>query len=82
MKKIFPQSKGVDCFDPILQDPEVRGVVIASSAISHAPLAKAALMADKDVLVEKPMALNPEGCSRDAGAWLRNARGFSWLAIS
>jgi predicted dehydrogenase len=60
MKKIFPQSTGLDCFDPILRDPEVRGVVIASSAISHATLAKAALLADKDVLVEKPMALNPK----------------------
>ncbi len=63
MKKAFPQSTGIDCFDPVLQDPEVKGVVIASSAISHAPLAKAALLAGKDVLVEKPMALNSE----DAG---------------
>ena len=60
MQKSFPETKGMDCLDPVLEDPEVRGVVIASSAISHAPLAKKALMADKDVLVEKPMALNPK----------------------
>ncbi len=60
MKKISPYSTGLDCLDPVLRDPEVKGVVITSSAVSHAPLAKAALLADKDVLVEKPMALNPE----------------------
>ncbi|RPJ11193.1 MAG: gfo/Idh/MocA family oxidoreductase [Deltaproteobacteria bacterium] len=58
--KSFPQTPGMNCLDPILEDPEVQGVVIASSAVSHASLAKAALAADKDVLVEKPMALNPK----------------------
>ena len=58
MQKTYPQSQCVEHLDLILKDPEVRGVVIASSAISHAPLAKEILKADKDVLVEKPMALN------------------------
>ena len=66
LKKVFPQSAGTDCFDPVLQDPDVKGVIIASSAISHATLTKAALLAGKDVLVEKPMALNPA----DAGEML------------
>jgi predicted dehydrogenase len=57
-QKAYPQSKAVDNLDPILRDPEIKGVVIASSAISHGPLAKEALLSDKDVLVEKPMALN------------------------
>jgi predicted dehydrogenase len=38
--------------------PEVQGVVVAASAVSHYPLAKALLEADKDVFVEKPLALN------------------------
>ena len=59
IEKAFPQSTCVDNLDPILRDPEVRGVIIASSAISHAPLAKEVLLSEKDVLVEKPMALNP-----------------------
>ena len=59
MQKAFPQSRCVDTLAPILKDPEVRGVVIASSAVSHAPLAKELLSSDKDVLVEKPMALSP-----------------------
>jgi predicted dehydrogenase len=58
IQKTYPQSKMVENLIPILQDPEVRGVVVASSAFSHYPLAKEILMADKDVLVEKPMALN------------------------
>ncbi len=59
-RRPFPSPDAWTILDPILRDPEVRGVVIASSAISHAPLAKEAFMADKDVLVEKPMALNPK----------------------
>jgi predicted dehydrogenase len=53
----YPQSEVVQDLSPVLQDPEIRGVVISSSAVSHHPLARAILMADKDVLVEKPMAL-------------------------
>jgi len=55
---MYPQVKMVDHVKPILEDPDVRGVVIASSAVSHYTLAREVLMADKDVLVEKPMALD------------------------
>jgi predicted dehydrogenase len=58
IQKSYPQSKMVENINPILQDPEVKGVVIASSAISHFTLAKEALLGGKDVLVEKPLALN------------------------
>jgi len=58
VRKAYPQSQTVENLNPILQDPEVRGVVVASSAISHYPLSKEILLAGKDVLVEKPMALN------------------------
>jgi len=58
LEKAYPQSKMVKDLSPILLDPEVRGVVVASSAVSHYSLSKEVLLADKDVLVEKPMALN------------------------
>ena len=58
MQKSHPQSQVAENLKPILQDPEVKGVVVASSAISHYSLCKEILLADKDVLVEKPMALN------------------------
>jgi predicted dehydrogenase len=55
---MYPQVKMVDHIKPILEDSDVRGVVIASSAVSHYDLARGVLMADKDVLVEKPMTLD------------------------
>jgi len=69
LPKNFPQSKIVEDLKPILQDPEVKGVVVASSAVSHYSLSKELLMADRDVLVEKPMALN----SKDAEEMLQIA---------
>ncbi len=58
LQKSHPQSKMVEDLKPILRDPEVKGVVVASSAVSHYSLSKEVLMADRDVLVEKPMALS------------------------
>jgi len=58
IQKTYPRTKMVQDLAPILQDSEVKGVVVASSALSHFPLAKEILMAGKDLLVEKPMALN------------------------
>jgi predicted dehydrogenase len=58
LQKNYPQSKMVEDLEPILQDSEVKGVVVASSAASHYSLSKEILLAGKDVLVEKPMALS------------------------
>jgi predicted dehydrogenase len=58
--KAYPQSTAIENIQPILRDPDVKGVVVASSAVSHHALAKELLMADKDVLVEKPMALTSD----------------------
>ena len=69
LEKAYPQSKMVKDLSPILFDSEVRGVVVASSALSHYSLSKEILLADKDVLVEKPMALS----SKDAEEMLEIA---------
>jgi len=58
IERTYPQIKSVKDLSPILLDPEVKGVVVASSALSHYSLSKEILLAGKDVLVEKPMALN------------------------
>jgi predicted dehydrogenase len=58
LQKSYPHSMMLEEIGPILNDSEIRGVVIASSAISHFPIAREALLAGKDVLVEKPMAFN------------------------
>ncbi len=67
---IAPQARMTANIDEVLADPELKGVVIATSAPSHAQLAEKALLAGKDVLVEKPMTLSPA----DAEKLVRAAR--------
>lgn len=55
LAKIFPSVKGVKDADDIINDTEIDAVVVATSVLSHFPLAKKALMAGKHVLIEKPM---------------------------
>lgn len=59
-KKLYP---GVNCtasYENILSDSSVKAVVIATPAETHFRLAKQALMNDKDVFVEKPLAFTLE----------------------
>ena len=58
LQKAYPQIQMVEDLEPILRDPEVEGIIVASSAASHGPIGKEILKADKDLLVEKPMALD------------------------
>ena len=46
--------------DQVLEDPEVAGVAIATPAETHCKLVRRALLAGKDVLVEKPLCLSVE----------------------
>lgn len=48
----------------VLKDPKIRGVVIATPAETHATIAQAAMTAGKDVLCEKPLALQYEDARR------------------
>ncbi|MHB8307792.1 MAG: Gfo/Idh/MocA family oxidoreductase [Candidatus Desulforudaceae bacterium] len=59
--EIADRYPGVSVYDdpgPVLADPAVDAVVIATPAPTHYALAREALLAGKDVLVEKPMALS------------------------
>jgi UDP-2-acetamido-3-amino-2,3-dideoxy-glucuronate N-acetyltransferase len=56
-KKEYPDIKVTDNFNEILNDKEIKGVVIATPAISHYKFSKKALLSGKDVFVEKPLAL-------------------------
>src|SRR5688500_14293575 len=47
----FPDVKIHSSFDPLLMDPEIRGVLIATPVPTHYEIAKQALEADKDVFV-------------------------------
>jgi predicted dehydrogenase len=58
--ELAPTAEIVDDPDDVFADPRWTGVVIATPAETHAPLARGALLAGKDVFVEKPMALRLE----------------------
>lgn len=54
----YPSVKTVVNAQDLFTDPQVDAVVIATPVDAHYPLAKAALLAGKHVLVEKPMTSN------------------------
>lgn len=53
----YPDLAAVDDFETILGDPSLSAVALATPAATHAELARRALMAGKDVFVEKPLSL-------------------------
>ena len=53
-------AKGIEEFGDVLEQPGIQGVVISAPAALHYRLAKQALLAGKDVFVEKPLALHVE----------------------
>ncbi len=52
----FPRTKALDSHHAVLTDPEIDAIVIATPAATHFELARAALLAGKNVFVEKPLA--------------------------
>jgi UDP-2-acetamido-3-amino-2,3-dideoxy-glucuronate N-acetyltransferase len=56
--KKYPELNYTVSYEDILANPDINGVVIATPAVNHHELALMALEAGKDVLVEKPLALD------------------------
>lgn len=56
--QLYPAITTTADYNDILNDTGISGVVIATPAVQHYQMAKQALEAGKDVLVEKPLALN------------------------
>ena len=54
---LFPGVASSTGFEDVLSDSEIDGVVLATPAVMHYEQCKAALLAGKDVFVEKPLAL-------------------------
>lgn len=54
----YPNVVATNSYDEILSNPAVRGIVVATPASTHYEVAERAIRAGKDVLVEKPLALN------------------------
>ncbi len=56
----YPEINTETDYHRLLQNKELQGVVIATPAVLHYSIAKEALLAGKDVFVEKPLALRVE----------------------
>ncbi len=57
LQGLYPRIATETSFSEVLKKEEITGVVISSPAALHYSLTREALLADKDVLVEKPLAL-------------------------
>jgi len=56
-KKEFHEVKYTASYRDMLNDPEIKAIVISTPAVKHYDLVKEVLNAGKDVFVEKPLAL-------------------------
>lgn len=56
-KKQFSDLNYTTSFDDIINNPDIKAVVISTPAVTHHQLIKRSLLAGKDVYVEKPLAL-------------------------
>lgn len=54
----YPDANRYESYAEVLNTPEIDAVVLATPAETHFTLASEALLANKDVFVEKPLALN------------------------
>jgi predicted dehydrogenase len=54
-QKNYPKLNITTNFDDLINDPEVGAIIIATPVFLHYELAKKALLANKNVLVEKPL---------------------------
>src|SRR3954469_24405447 len=85
-QETFPKVSAVETVEPILDDPDVNAVVIATPAASHFTLAKQALAAGKHILVEKPLAASVaavdelERCARMRGLVVMAGHTFVYNA--
>ena len=73
----FDVPKHYDCWQTLLQDPEVEAVYIATPVHLHQEQTIAAAQAGKHVLCEKPMALCVAECDRMLNACSRQPVRFS-----
>jgi UDP-2-acetamido-3-amino-2,3-dideoxy-glucuronate N-acetyltransferase len=58
LKPQYPNVIFTDAVDEVFADPGITGIAIATPAVTHAELVQRALLAGKDVFVEKPLSLS------------------------
>ena len=54
----FPHAKIVPSVEDLLKEASIRLVVVATPNASHLPIARQCLLADRDVVIDKPFALS------------------------
>ena len=59
-KKQFPDVYYTTSYEEVLNNKEIKAVAIATPAATHYQKVREAILADKDVFVEKPLALKIE----------------------
>ncbi|MGH7846388.1 MAG: Gfo/Idh/MocA family oxidoreductase [Candidatus Binatia bacterium] len=57
-KERYPAIAFTDCVETVLADSQIAGVAVATPAETHGALVREALLAGKDVFVEKPLCLS------------------------
>ena len=62
MRSFYPAAASYSSFEAMLRDADLDAVAVATSVPHHFPVAKAALLAGKHVLVEKPLAASVAEC--------------------
>ena len=63
LEKFYPTVRTHERIEPVLEDPAIKAVVIATPVHTHWPLARQCLEAGKSVLVEKPLASSSKQCA-------------------
>ncbi|WP_035611271.1 Gfo/Idh/MocA family oxidoreductase [Haloferula sp. BvORR071] len=77
MRGLYPQAALFEDFARMLRDAALDAVVVATPVRTHFVLARAALLAGKHVLIEKPMASSSEECEELIA--LAAARGLTLM---
>jgi predicted dehydrogenase len=62
LRALYPEIPGETKFDHLLGNADLDALVIATSVRHHYPMARAALLAGKHTLIEKPMAASSAEC--------------------
>jgi len=62
LKTVYPEVEGETNFEAMVQQGGLDAVVIATSVKHHFPMAKAALLAGKHTMIEKPLAASTAEC--------------------
>lgn len=63
LRSLYPEVAGeTDFQEKLVNNPEIDAIAVATSVRMHFPMAKAALLAGKHVLIEKPMAASTAEC--------------------